>query len=144
MEYYLCRAFEIGRLTLDQVSKLQEFEKKDRILEDYDYRTESFGRIRNKPCRCLLPFEIQQMFNLPPLKDFYGIPDEASEQAKHMQRIRDDFKKNNLGPKYDLSTLDIFTAHVFDQTVLNALQDCRLNFHYVGSKKGRRATEEVE
>lgn len=113
MEYFLCRAMEIGRLTTDQIWLLQEREKK---------------------C-CWMPYQIQDFFKLPVLKEHYQIPtDDLTAEANHNQRLRSEFRKSGIYPKYgDIHEGDPEEAHLFDDQVLEALKLNKINLFYMGS-----------
>lgn len=106
MEYYLCRAMEVGRLSPVQLDRLHNQEQK----------------------KCLFPFEIQSLFNLSTLKQIWGIPNNDISQDLHNQRLRLDFKKINLVPAMgDLSVLDTSAVHDFDIRVRHEMEQGNLN-----------------
>ena len=115
MEYFICRAMEIRRLNPDRVFTLQEREKEMK--------------------RCLMPYEIQNKFNLSSLKEAYHIPEAASLQEQYILSLKAQFRKLNLYPeKGYINSVDVERIHEFDEKVLATSQiyfDC----HLVASKK---------
>lgn len=121
MDYAISRAHEIKRLDYEQQISLKVFE--------------------NNSGRCLFPHEIQERLVLPPLKATYTIPEIEAAQASHTQRIRGEFYKTNIYPKYEhLSPLDIEKCHEFDE----AINQANIDFVYSGGSKRRNLREEVE
>lgn len=104
MEYALTRAMEVCRLNLEQIARL---EARERALN-----------------RCLMPLEIQNVFQLDPLKITYEIPEDDSEMAKHSQRIRKEFYQHKIYPIFQsVSALDIDEIHKFDDIVRKLVVD---------------------
>lgn len=143
MEYYLCRAMEVCRLTEEQLQKLQQHELKERFFEEWDQKTQTFGKATTRSIRCLYPFEIQECFKLPTLKEQYGIPEVEAAASAHNQRLRLEFKKHELAPKFDLSVLNVSAIHSFDYLIREADGKGLLNLHYQGGSTKRRLTEEM-
>lgn len=121
MEYYICRAMEAIRLTEDQLAQLQWNESK----------------------KCFMPHEIQKIFNLPPLKEAFLIPEIEAAQSAHNQRIRSDFRRLGLSPEHDISPMDIDRVHSFDETIREADRQGKINFTYQGAVRKRRTTDEI-
>lgn len=144
MEYHLCRAMEICRLTEDQLFNLHEHEAKERIFEEWDQRTQTFGKSRDKATRGLMPFEIQELFKLSPLKEHYSIPENDIAQSVHNQRLRLELKGLGLAPKFDLVISDVPTIHAFDTSIREADKQGKLNLHYQGPKARNRMIEQVD
>jgi len=122
MEYFLCRAMEIGRLSSDQIDWLQLNEKKG-----------------------WMPYEIQARFGVPLLKEHYQIPpDDLNAQAVHNQRLRGDFRRAGLFPDGgDISVSDLKRLHEFDRKVLDALTSNIINLFYMGpNAKKKKYTDE--
>ena len=112
MNYAESRAMEIKRLSYEQMISLKIYEK--------------------NAGRAFFPHEIQTRFSLPPLKATYLIPEIDAAQAAHCQKIRNDFYKEKIYPKYEhLSSLNLDEAHAFDSLIA----DTMLDFVYSGSKK---------
>lgn len=141
MEYYLCRAMEVSRLTEEQLRSLQSYEKKERYFTEWDERTQTFGKATDRKVRCLYPHEIQDCFKLCTLKEHYGMPEVEAAQSVHNQRLRVEFKKNHFSPKFDLMIMDISNVHEFDDVIREADRKGLLNLHYQGGVTKRRVTD---
>lgn len=115
MEYAICRAKEVKRLSYENHIGLKVYERNAN--------------------RCLMPWEIQERFNLPPLKLTYMIPEIEATQASHNARIKSRLYELGIFPKYlYLSALDPETAQRFDEVIDKA----DIDFVYSGgSKKGK-------
>lgn len=108
MEYRLGRLLEIARLGLSQVEALHAAEA-----------------VRN---RAFQPFEIQTMFNLPPLKEQWAFPESESELAALAARLRLEVEQRKLGSRRDLSPLEVEEVHRFDDRALSSLEFRALDF----------------
>lgn len=138
MEYYLCRAMEIARLTESQLQDLQEHEKKERILKDFDQLTGEYRKNQIRERRCSMPYEIQAMFSLVPLKEIWCIPfDDLSAQAAHSSRLRGELKKI-IAPLSDLPVVNVKDIHDFDIKIRNMFNSGEVDFVYSGGKKERK------
>ena len=120
MEYYLCRAMEVCRLDHEQMIQLHV---KERNIE-----------------RGLNPYEIQEIFKLPTLKEHYGIPqDNDSAQANHNQKLRMKFRELGLKPQHgDLAYGDLRALEDFDFKVRKAHDELSLDLQFSLGKVGRR------
>lgn len=142
MEFYLCRAMEVARLLPDQVERLHAHELSNRQMIEYDPTTETCKEFALRKIRCLMPYEIQDAFHLPPLREHYRIPGKDSDQAGHNQRLRLEFRKLDLVPKGgELSALDPFDVHAFDVKVRSAVMLGKINFAFQGGGRGRTRDE---
>ncbi len=123
MEYFLCRAMEIGRLSSDQIDLLHIIEKES----------------------LLMPHEIQNRFGVPPLKENYQIPPEdLTGQAQHNQRLRGDFRRAGIYPESGDLPRDLKIVHAFDAKVNEALIENKINLFYMGGKSAKkRFSDEV-
>lgn len=139
MEYFLCRALEVCRLSQSEIEKLHEHEKSDRILKKYDASKGTFGEMQMKIPRCLMPHEIQSMFNKPLLKESYLIPEDQTLQSVHFNRLRNEFRAIDLIPKGgDFSAQNIEAIHFFDESVIHASNALKVDLVFRGKeKKGR-------
>jgi len=117
MENYLHRAMEVYRLSDDQLRDLQELEIRD-------------GYIKT--------ISIQQRYRLPSLKDHYGIPDRETDIKQHAARLASDLHQEKVAPFHDYSTIDVETAHAYDQKIRGCLTD--FNF----KKANRSAKDSVK
>ena len=146
MEYYLCRAMEVCRLSEDQLYWLHNHEIKSRLIQEIDPITLEPTKFKGRDKRCLFPWEIQECFDLPTLKEVYGIPDNDVAQSGHNQRLRGMFRKKGLIPiGGDLVITDVETIHAFDEKV-RLDPELDLQFRYTGEgKKGRKkAVDEID
>lgn len=117
---------EIGRLSPEQIITIQTKE-------------------RNSG-RALMPYEIDALYGFPPLKEHYGIPpDDLTAQAGHNQRLRGDFRRANIYPEHDLPQKNVEKVHSFDQEVVLALEQNRINLHFMGgSPRRKRMADQIE
>jgi hypothetical protein len=116
MNYSIARSHEIRRLSYEQMISLKVYEKNAQ--------------------RCLMPWEIQERFNLPPLKATYLIPEVEAAQASHTARIQGDFYQQKIYPTFlYLGSLDIDKAHEFDRVV----SESNVDFIYSGA--GQKKTK---
>lgn len=91
--------------------------------------------------RCFTPFEMQEFFNMPPLKIVYLIPETEPAQAAHAQRIRQEFYKYGLFPSHkEISMSQVESVHEFD----NQLIGKEIDFVYTGAAKKRSYKDEVK
>jgi hypothetical protein len=98
MKDYLSRAMQISTMELDQIEKLHEIEN----LRGY-----------------LIPnCNIQDLFNLPTIKDRYNIPDDDLAQAGHNKRIDAEINRLELR-KTDPAADSLDYWHKFDFNVHN-------------------------
>lgn len=110
MDYSISRAHEIRRLSYENQISLKIAEK-------------NVGR-------CFMPFEIQERFQLPPLKASWLIPEIEAAQASHTQRLNSEFYKEKIFPAFGyLSVLDVERVHQFDQVI----SDSTIDFIYLGA-----------
>ena len=123
MEYYLCRAIEVNRLREDEISRLFYHEK----------------------IKCLMPYEIQEIFGKITLKEEYGIPEKDVAQSAHNQRLRAELKKLDIAPIHgDISPLDVEAIHAFDIKLKRAVENGQANLHYSGGVGNKRTRDEFE
>lgn len=119
MEYYLCRAMEVCKLTEGQLAALHEYE-------------ELKGR-------CLFPYEIQGKFNVPTSAQFYELSSDPGEQSSHNQNLRNQFRQHGLFVNgEDLSATVVKPVHDFDRVVRNLHQKLAIDFTYRGAKSSRK------
>ena len=114
---------EICRLSPEQLARLQNHEKSERILRGYNQQTNDFSEILERKKRCLNPWEIQECFGLCSLKEHYGIPaDHLASQDAHNQRLRSEFRLSGLIPdRGDFSIFDVDTIHRFDEVIVEEI-----------------------
>ena len=126
MEYPIARSMEVCRLDLGQLYQLQEREK---ILG-----------------RCLMPHEIQDKFNLIPLKVCYEIPERDPAQAEHTQRLRNDFYQHRLFPAFKFVEADrVDLVHEFDNKVRALVVDeMKFELRYTGAERKTRLKDAVK
>lgn len=126
MELYLTRAYDVCRITEEDLIRLQTKER-------------NLGR-------ALLPHEIQGLFALPLIKEAYQIPEHEASQSSHNQRLRGEFRNNGLIPKYDDFNLnELEKIHEWDHRVRVATDDLKVNLTYQGSRGSKRKiSEEME
>jgi len=126
---------EVCRLSEDVLSRLHAHELSERYLQDYDSLTGTFKKNEKKEVRCLMPFEIQEMFNLPPLKQVYMIPEVEAEQSSHNQRLRNEFRLAGLVENgRDLSVVNVLEVHAFDRKAKEANDALKIDLVFRGSK----------
>lgn len=122
MEYFLCRAMEVARMSLQQLDQLHHHERKV----------------------CLMPHEIQHLFGLPPLRDVYLIPEDEAAQARHNQRLRARFRELKLHPPGgDLSICDGEAVHRFDKRFRFELEQGNLDLVYSAGGRRSRLKEDL-
>lgn len=122
MEYALCRAFEVSRLVSEDLIRIHT---KERAIR-----------------RCLLPFEIQEMLGLPPLKERYQIPEHEGSQGKHAQFVRGLMRKHDMIPKDgDFNITDFERIHIQDEKIQRLNLDLELTFKGTAPKKRRLVDE---
>lgn len=133
MEEYLCRAMEVARLTDIELERLQEHEKRERVLSVYMGEPMKIRKI-------LRPFEIQMALKLCTLKEQYGIPEsDDSSQAEHNKRLRKELKDLNLTPKHgDFSVMDVIQIHPWDWKVREAVKAGKISFYYQSGGMGKK------
>lgn len=145
MEYYLCRAMEVCRLSEDQLNRLHTHEASERLVKNFNPALGTYEQIENRGQRCLMPYEIQARFNLPTLKEVYLIPEDDAAQSTHNQRLRGDMRKFDLVPIVDLSTLNVEKVHDFDFKVKKLNDELKLDFVYRGGKsKKQRISSDLD
>lgn len=143
MEYYLVRAMEVCRLSQSQSARLHAHEASDRISRDFDPILGTYKETAVRGMRCLMPYEIQEKFGLPTLKEAYGIPEDDQDQAKHNQRLRKDFAKNDIFPKGgDLSTMRVREVHDFDLLVRSLNDQMKIDLCYRGGRQNKSRISE--
>ena len=144
MEYYLCRGMELARLSQDQLYKLHEHEKSERTIIEYDPMM-GIGKTMPKDSRALMPYEIQQIFNLPPLKETWQIPDRDPQQAEHSARLRKDFRSHGLLPEYgDLKTGRVDVVHEWDDKFLSVFERGAIDLIYHGQRKRGKLSDDID
>ncbi len=120
MEFYLCRALEIARLTAEQLSVLHEAETK-------------------KGLGCLAPSGIQSTFGLTTLKEHYKVPvgGKAAERlaAAHWLRCAGlladrQYLSGFMPPAVVLQEGNIEAVHLFDSRIFQAVLGGKLTFMY--------------
>lgn len=120
MEYGLCRAMISCQLDLDQLFRLHEKEK----VRGFAY----------------FPFEVNELFGTPALRIFYEIPDDEGMQGAHIQRIRSEFYREKIWPRFrNLCVTDLEEINVFDEEIRKiVVEDMKIEMKYVGrGGKGR-------
>lgn len=145
MEYYLCRALEVCRLNQTELEKLHVYEKSGSVLKKYDASKGTFGEIRSKSQRCLMPHEIQSMFNKPLAKESYLIPEDATFQSVHFNRLRNEFRANDLIPKGgDFPAHNVEAVHSFDESVIQASNALKVDLVFRGKEKKSRLSSSFD
>lgn len=86
MEYYTVRAMEIWRSLPDEIEQLHRHEVTDRKGVGYDPSTQTVSGFERRSPRCLMPFEIQSVFNRPPLKAYFEWPHNNEDMAGFASR----------------------------------------------------------
>ena len=125
MEFFICRALEVGRLTEEQLIKLETHERNIH--------------------RCLTPPEIQESLNLPTLKEAYQIPEHEVSQSQYNMQIRSKLRANYLVPNFgDFSISDVEKIHAYDKNVKALTDTLALEFTFQGGKSKRRISEDLE
>lgn len=127
MEYILCRAMEICRLNEEQYVQLKNKES-------------NVGR-------CLYPSEIQQIFNLPLLKEVYQIPELEVPQAVHNQRLKSEFRAKGLIPipTGDLDVYQTHYVHLWDRKVKEFHDHMQLDLMFRSSRATKkRLSDQIE
>lgn len=120
MEHAISRAYDILRLSPEQIIKLEVAEK-------------------NKG-RCFYPSEIQECFRMPEIKITYCIPDLEASQNAHISRLRSEFYSKGLFPYFrEIGALDVDLMHEFDAAVVTK----DLDLVYSGSAKKQRLRDQV-
>lgn len=139
MEYYLCRAMEVARLSMDQLFQLQAHEKKDRRIVEFDPLSGETLKVNEKSTRCLMPYEIQEMFKLPTLKETWNIPSVETLQEQHNINLRKQFRERGMIPRGgDFNLTNTADIHDFDERVKHEINNSNLDFIcHVGSSKRR-------
>ena len=147
---------EVCRLTPEQLERLQNHEKKERVGQDFDALTGTFRKFTDRMRRCLNPLEIQECFNICTLKEEYGIPvDNDAAQADNNVRLRKEFKRLNLIPQgegswyegsgMDWSVIAVDKIHEFDHKVTEAHATMQLDLNHLGrSSQKKKLREEVD
>lgn len=144
MEYYLCRAMEVCRLSEEQLSSLHLHESSERVVKDFNPKLGTFASVEYKSSRCLMPYEIQSKFKLPLLKEVYLIPENDNAQSSHNQRLRNEFRSLELIPKGgDLSTLDVERVHSFDKSIREFNNQMKIDLVYRGGRERKRMSDEL-
>lgn len=152
VEYYLCRAMEVARLTDEQLARLQAHEKKPRVGREWDTKTQDFKTFEDRIVRCLNPWEIQSCLGLPTLKEHWAIPDNDMALAMHNQRLRNQLRnaemgggeKKNLVPLRDFSILgieNVEAVHRFDLEIKRSVISFRFQF---GSGKSSSVKDKIK
>lgn len=118
MEYYLCRAIEVVRLSNEQLMQLQ---MKERNLK-----------------RVLYPFEIQECFKLPTLKETWEIPNDDQAMTSHNNKLRKELKGLGFAPIYDFVSSDVDLIHEYDMKIKNSTID------FLYSRTSKRVRDSVE
>jgi hypothetical protein len=141
MEFYLVRAFEIGRMDMGQIEKLHEMELAEQTGINYDASLGTYEKFIKRIPRALFPFEIQGKFGLKTLREQYFFPDDEGALRMFMERTRDKLREKGIAPKHDLSPgFQLFTdkktgeklpepLHDFDWKVFNAVKDGTLSLY---------------
>ena len=143
MEEYLCRAMEVARLTDSELERLQNHEKKDRVLKEFDPITNTFKKQELRIRKILRPFEIQECLKLCTLKEQYGIPvDDDFHQNMHNQRLRKEMKDLKLTPLYDFHVHEVDKIHPWDWEVKEAVKAGKISFYYQSGGMGKKRVEE--
>lgn len=124
MEYFLARAFNVCRLSEEQLISLH--------LKESNIK------------RALMPFEIQDIFHIPTAKEAYMLPDDDSSLSSTMQGIRNQFRKAGLVPlRGDFTCTDLEGLHKFDERLREQERDCKISLVYSGSSKKTRITDSM-
>ncbi len=125
MEYIISRAYDVCRLSYENLIKLQIKEKNIK--------------------RGLIASEIQAIFSLPLIKQAYLIPDNESAQSIQNQRLRNDFKAVGLIPLGgDISITDLEAIHRFDELVRAANDDLRIDLVFSMAKVKRKLSDQID
>lgn len=119
MDFYICRAMEVGRLSREQLERLHEIEAGSPELG-----THGLGR-------CLNSYEIMLIFRIPGVKDFYEIAGRNVEIILQdwADKLRDELIMAKCLP-YDekehrikwITSSDVEETHAFDWGVFNRVE----------------------
>lgn len=142
MEYYLCRALEVARLDDSQLALLHKHEKSVESKRGYDYQTQTYESVNPRAPRALTPFEIQQMFNLPTLKEHYCIPSDENTLSVHMDLVRKQLRAKNLVPlSGELSSFEVEKVHNFDANIREEVTNGIVSFFYSTPLRSRKKSD---
>lgn len=145
MEYYLCRAMEVARLTEDEFIRLQNHEKKGRYFKDWDNLNQTFGNPVDRTKRTLMPFEIQDCLKLKSSREIWGVPDHEQAQSAHSQRLRSRLDALKIAPKHDFHNSQVDLIHEFDSKVRDSVAGGEIDFafQYTGSNSRGRVKDSL-
>lgn len=91
--------------------------------------------------RAFMPFEIQERFKLNGLKITYLIPEIDNAQSNHNQRIRQDFYKHGIYPKWlHLNATNVENVHAFDDEI----QRTSVDYVYQGIVKKQKLRDTLD
>lgn len=104
MEFWLARAMQMSYLDESQIQRIQLTEK----------------NIKPWP-HCIANGNIQEILQVPPIRQRWGIPDDAESQAKHAQRIEMELKRINIAetPYGRPGEVNYEATHSMDLAVFN-------------------------
>lgn len=120
LPFFACRAFEVARLTREQLDVLQAAEKE-------------------KALGCLYPAAIQQLFGLGSLKKHYAVPSGTSHRDRaagdHWRQCITQIIDARLTagfnpPAICLQVDQIESVHEFDERIFSAVKSGRINFTF--------------
>lgn len=99
----------------------------------------------NQISRCLAPFEIEALFGLGSIREYWSIPDEISKISKHNTRIANELHSSGcyLDVEGSLSVLDYERCHIFDQNVMAAKTKSQIDFTYKGAGSSKTIIKEL-
>jgi len=122
MEFWISRAMQISLMNYPQLERLH-FREMDKGY-------------------CFLNSEIQVIFNLPPIKSAYGIPNEPEAQRAHADRLRAELLANKLlAHEGDgrVCALNVEETHSFDQMIFHKRE--LVTWAYMGPTSTRRKSK---
>lgn len=144
MDFYVSRAMQISCLEIGQINDLHDIER---------------GR-----GSCLANWNIQNIFNLPTIKERWCISDDGAAQEGHANRVRtmllsqkvaqnETEKRVNADGKEEtfvarpweaITTGRLDSTHAYDARVYDAIQAGQISFTYEGSAStGNRLRDRV-
>lgn len=73
MDDCVVRVLEVLRLMPDEMDRLHNEEVRETVPVDYDPETGTCSQVIARTPRCWMPWEIQEVFHKPPLKEYYHL-----------------------------------------------------------------------
>lgn len=130
-------------MSLDQLYRMHQHEQTARKIIEFDPVTGDPTKVEDKAVRCLFPYEIQEIFHLPSLKETWRIPENPNLQERHNMNLRQQFREKGMIPLGgDLSSTDVERVHTFDDRVKSEIEKNTLDFTCQISTK-RRVSDSI-